>query len=235
MRRTVALLRAAWLLPCALSAPALAATEPAARCPAISIDSREASEHDRELVYVGAAKAREFLHAHGIRVRRGIRLKLHGQRMPLGPSHIGLYSAETDQIELLSYAQARRQTTDNPLFGLPMTPALYESVVVHEVSHAIVEQNLSTRLTSRVVHEYIAYAAQLSSMAPDLRREILRRYGQPAFADVDEMSWVYYELDPSGFGVKVYRHFLALRDPAAFLQDLLSGAVRPVAERREGM
>jgi hypothetical protein len=116
-----------------------------------------------------------------------------------------------------------------------MTPALYESVVVHEVSHAIIEQNLTTRPTSRVIHEYIAYAAQLSSMVPDLRQDILRRYRQPGYADVDEMSWVYYQLDPSGFGVKVYRHFRALSDPTAFLQGLLSGAIRPAAERSEGM
>ena len=183
-----------------------------------------------------AAKARGFLRAHGILLRRRIHVKLHGQRIPIGPSHIGLYNAETDQIELLSYPQARCQTADDPLFGMAMTRPLYESVVVHEVSHAIVEQNLSTRRpTSRVVHEYIAYAAQLTSMAPDLREEILRRYDQPAYADVNEMSWVYYEMDPSGFGVKVYRHFRATHDPAAFLQDLLNGAVRPAAERSEGM
>ena len=112
---------------------------------------------------------------------------------------------------------------------------MYESVIVHEVSHAIVEQNLAYRPSSRVVHEYIAYAAQLSTMTPDLRRDILRRYQRPGYADVDEMSWVYYELDPSGFGVKVYRHFLTLTDPGRFLHDLLDGTIRPPAERSHGM
>ena len=204
-------------------------------CPAISVDRGTATDHDHELLCRGAASARGFLRAHGIRVRRRIRMQLHDRPIERGPSHIGLYDADADRIDLLSYAQAHHLTADDPLFGMPMTPALYESVVAHEVTHAIVEQNLPARLESRVVHEYIAYTAQLSTMTAELRERILRRYPRPGYAHLGEMSWVYYQLDPSGFGVKVYRHFATLPDPAAFLQDLLSGAIRPPAERNEGM
>ena len=228
-------LRLACLLPGILVAPMATAAERTSTCPAIVIDSSSASDRDRELVCAGAASAREFLHAHGIAVRRRIRLELHDEEIAKGPSHIGLYDATTDRIDLLSYAQARRLSADDPLFGVAMTPALYESVIVHEVSHAIVEQNLSYPPDSRVVHEYIAYAAQLATMAPDLRRNILQRYHQPGYSDVGEMSWVYYQLDPSAFGVKVYRHFRGLADPSRFLHALLNGTVRPPAERSNGM
>ena len=230
-----ALWRMTGLLACMAVAPAVTAAESAAGCPAIVIDSSTMSGRDRELVCSGTAGAREFLRAHDIQVRRRIRLRLHDGPIANGPTHIGLYDADTDRIDLLSFDQARRQTVGDPLFGIPMNPGLYESVVAHEVTHAIVEQNLSARPDSRLIQEYAAYVVQLSTMAPDLRQDILRRYRQPGYADLDEMSWVYYQLDPSGFGVKVYRHFRALADPGRFLRDLIEGTVRPPAERNNGM
>ena len=50
---------------------------------------------------------------------------------------------------------------------------------------------------------------------------------------IDEMSSTYYGLDPSGFGIKAYRHFLSLDDPSRFLRGLLSGEITPIESRME--
>ena len=224
-----------WLLGGVLAAAAGSMAAPATDCPPIVVTPGGGSAQDREQVCAGAAAARDFLRDHGILVRRRISLTLHDQCIDDGSAHVGLYDADSDRIKLLSYAQARRQTAEDALFGVAMTPELYRSVITHEVSHAIVEQNLMQRPASRIVHEYIAYAAQLSTMRAGLRQRILSHYRQPGYADVSEMSWVYYQLDPSGFGVKAYRHFRSLPEPGRFLRDLISGAVQPPPEKVNGM
>ena len=194
-------------------------------CPAIRVDVGLESRADRLLVCEGAAKARVFFRSHGIGVKRQIHIRLHAAGIDEHATHIGLYDASKDRIDLLTFEQAERQTAKDSLFGMQMNEALYVSVVVHEIAHAIVGQNLEVRPDSLVAHEYIAYVAQLSTMEPGAQSEILRRYDVAAFESIGEMSSTYYGLNPSGFGVKSFRHFQSVPDQSRFIQDLLSGAI----------
>jgi len=59
------------------------------------------------------------------------------------------------------------------------------------------------------------------------RSAILERYDLPAYEDIEEMSSTFYALNPSGFGVKVFRHYQSLPDPGRFIRGLLSGDIQP--------
>ena len=208
----------------------MAAEDESSACPAIVVDVGMGSLADRALVCDGAAKARAFFRSHGIHVRRQIRIRLHDEGIGERARHIGLYDAQKDQVELLTFEHAKYQTSKDSLFGMQMDEPLYMSVVVHEIAHAIAGQNFEFRPASLVAQEYIAYAAQLSSMEPGMRSQILQQYDVPAFEDIDEMSSTYYALNPSGFGVKAFRHYQTLPGPGQFIQGLLSGAIRPESE-----
>jgi hypothetical protein len=118
---------------------------------------------------------------------------------------------------------------------MQMNEALYVGVVVHEIAHAIAGQHFEIRPASVVAQEYIAYAAQLSTMEPETRSEILQRYDLAAFGGIGEMSSTFYGLNPSGFGVKVFRHYQSLSGPgrSQFIRGLLSGAIRPTDSEPE--
>lgn len=196
-------------------------------CPAIRVRFDSGSTIDRALVCEGTALARGFFRAHGIEVLRPILVRVYDQPFDPPVPHIGAYSAEERQISLLGYERVRARNGGDTLFGLSMDKALYRSVVVHEVAHAIADQNAEARPMPLVVQEYLAYVAQLSTMAPDLRERILSRYQLAAFLDLDEMSSTYYALDPSGFGIKAFRHFLSREDRGRLLRGLLSGEITP--------
>ena len=213
--------------------PVAAGDDDQSTCPKILVDVGFESERDRALVCAGAAKARAFFRPYGIGLKRRIRLRLHQTEIENRAFHIGLYDAKKDQIDLLTFEQAKRQTAGDSLFGMQMDEPLYVSVVVHEIAHAIAGQNLEIRPRSLVAHEYIAYVAQLSTMEPETLSKICERYESAAFEGIGEMSSVYYALDPSGFGVKAYRHHQALADPGAFIRDLLSGAIQPMSSDLE--
>jgi len=216
------------------AAPVCAAENGKSACPAIVVDIGSGSAKDRTLVCDGVAKARTFFLAHGIEVQRRIRVRLHGTAIGERANHIGLYDARSDQVELLTFGQARHQTAKDSLFGMQTNEALYVSVVVHEIAHAIAHQNFEVRPASLVAQEYIAYVAQLSTMEEPMRSKILHTYDLDAFGSIDEMSSTYYGLNPSGFGIKAFRHYQALPERSRFISGLLSGAIRPAGFETEG-
>jgi len=114
-----------------------AASPPPSTCPTILVEMGSGSSEDRRLVCDGAAKGRAFFQSHGIDLKYPIRIRLHQAGIENHAAHIGLYDANKDQIDLLTFGQARRQTTKSSLFGVQMNESLYVSVVAHEVAHAI--------------------------------------------------------------------------------------------------
>ena len=193
-------------------------------CPAIEVQVTAESPQDRALVCEGAMQARAFFRMHGIAMQHPIRIRLHRSVIENHVFHIGVYDASQRRIDLLTPAAARHRCRLQSPFGLPMDEPLYTSFVVHEVAHAIADQNFAIRPVSQVAQEYIAYAAQLTMLPAAQRCEILQRYTVAAFDDIGEMSSTYHALDPSAFGVKVFRHYQSLTDKGAFIRELLSGA-----------
>ena len=106
-------------------------------------------------------------------------------------------------------------------FGLGMSKAFYESLIVHEVAHFITE-----KITGRKIEcsrsEYIAYAVQISQMQSQMRQAILNQSFLSAFKtyqiNIDIML-----LDPAVFAVKSYLHFR--EDKGKFLKEILSNAI----------
>lgn len=224
----VVILASSGMVPC----DAVASTPPST-CPTIVVETGSGSSEDRRLVCDGAAKARAFFQSHGIDLKQPVRIRLHQAGIENHVAHIGLYDANKDQIDLLTFDQARRQTVRNSLFGMRMNESLYVSVVAHEVAHAIVEQNMAVRPASVIGQEYIAYVVQLATMESRTRSAILERYDLAAYADIEEMSSTFYALNPSGFGIKVFRHYQSLSDPGSFIRGLLSGDIQPAGSEAD--
>ncbi|MCK5662552.1 MAG: hypothetical protein KAI17_03650 [Thiotrichaceae bacterium] len=204
-----------------------AAIDSFSNCPGLSVYVDSNSSKNRALVCEGAEKARTFFLSHQIQIKRPIHIKLHAAGINNYPAHIGLYDSKKDQIDLLTLEHAKLLCASLRPFGMPMNESLYVSFVAHEVAHAIADQNLKTRPSSLVLHEYLAYVTQFSTMELQPQTEILKRYNLEAFQSLENMSLTYYRLDPSAFGVKVFLHFQSLPNQSQFIQGLLSGRIKP--------
>ena len=198
-------------------------------CLVIPVDEVSGLHRDYALVCDGLKKTQAFFHKHGIEIQRPIRFGLHDAEMDNHVGHFGIYDAHAHRVDILSYDEASRLVEKHQPFGVPMSEGLYISFSVHELAHAVIEQNFSYHPDSLLVHEYLAYVVQLATMDKTLRTSILQRYEVPGFGNIDEMSPIYYQLDPNAFGVKAYKHYIELENPADFLQKLLSGEIRPSA------
>ena len=100
----------------------------------------------------------------------------------------------------------------------------YRSVIVHEVVHAVMHQNLKLPSTSQAAYEYSAYALQIESLDPEARDEFLRSFDQPA---TDAGSMLFNDalllFDPYLFAARAYHHFQAAADQCTHLRSLLRG------------
>lgn len=202
-------------------------------CPSILIDGGSAAPHNVDLVRQGACTARDFFAAHGFPMQRPIRIRLLSEAVENSANHIGIYDARAAQVELFDLPRVRRATRANSPFGVAMDEALYVSFVVHEVAHAIADQHFVPDRPRLLAHEYIAYATQLSSIDEQLRTRILSRYPVQGFANLSELSSIYYGLDPNRFGVKAYLHFRDAPDRRQLLHGLLSGEIRAGGDQTE--
>jgi hypothetical protein len=202
-------------------------------CPGILLNEHGKLDEDYILVCAGLQKAVDFFQGYGIPTRHLINVMVHDAAIENHVDHIGTYEPEHKRVDILSYEQARRRSEINPPFGEAMNEQMYVSFSAHEFAHAIAEQNFTYDSHSYVVQEYIAYVVQLATMDATLRDQILKRYRVTAFESFDDVSLIYYQLDPNAFGVKSFRHFRLQDDPATFINKLLAGEILPANSQGE--
>ncbi len=196
-------------------------------CPGAPVSVYSCNELDRRLLCAAADEAFGFFGQYGISRQQPLDINLCDKRVPFGSgSAIGRYDSRSGDVRLLSYEAYRQLVVEDPPFGMPSSEALYRSFGVHEIAHAIADENFRISSVPWLSQEYIAAVAQLATMEPRLRASILARYHLEAFHTTASMSTLYYQLDPSAFAIKAYLHFIALDDQGAFLRKLLSGAIR---------
>jgi len=204
---------------------------PALECPGIGVQVNAGSAADRVRICTGAERAVAFLRSHGLETIDSIQVTLSDSAIANHGAHIGLYDASSRTVRFLSFKQAVAQCEKQSPFRTPMDEALYTSFATHEIAHAIVEQHIKPASNRRIAHEYIAYVAQIATMPAEKRLAILQNYDISAFEGPENMSLIYYGLDPNAFGVKSYKHFQKLPDQTAFLRALLSGKIRTGGSR----
>lgn len=208
------------------SVPAEPETAVATTCAGtpVAVSAREMD--DRRLLCEAALEATRFFHRHGLIRRQPLLVNVHQDaEVGEGSIEIGRYDRTTGEVKLLSFSAYRRRYAKKQPFRSPVSRALYRSFGVHEIAHAIADENFRVSPVPWLTQEYIAAVAQFATMESALRSRILERYRLSAFDTPESMSSIYYQLDPSAFAVKSYLHFLRLEDPGRFLRDLLSGAI----------
>lgn len=189
-------------------------------CVDVRIQTHGAGSDDLALVRTGIERAAAFFEMHELALRPGITLHLRPDGIANKANHIGLYDAADARIDLITFSRSSEHAA---AFHSPMSRSVYASFVTHELAHALAEQYFSDSGGTLVAHEYFAYVAQLASLPAADGRQILARYPIEGFTDIDEISPMYYLLDPCAFGVKAYLHYRDLPDKRGFIAELLAG------------
>lgn len=166
-----------------------------------------------------------FLESIGLKITKPINIKLVKQiSSKLDSNVIGMYTpANANQIVLLNYSSVLEVSQLNkPQLNIDMSEDVWCGYVAHEVAHAISCQYLSSINTNRMAREYISAVTQLTILSTETREKFLKENSEvDAYQSIEEMSELYFFLDPSKFAVKCYLHFISLDDPKAFIGRLL--------------
>jgi len=192
-------------------------------------DSRVSVSHAEPAAAVTACAAVRdalaFMAAHGFETDLAFLVEVVEE--PRVPHTYGSYDRRGIRIEVLSQSACRRRGGGR-LFGLQLDPALYRSIIVHEVAHLVARFNGEDALRDVAGQEYIAFTVQLGTLPEPLLERVLSRYDQPAFARETEITALLHALSPEVFAVKAWRHFRQPGHGAAFYRYLLT---RPPVRR----
>ncbi len=194
------------------------------RCAEAQVDVVAESSDERRLACSAASHAIQRLGQCGISPRRPITVQIMSEvRHPRGGAIFGLLDAKREAALVTHEGNAASLVKDTPYAKLPQRD-FYRSVIVHEVVHAVMHQNLKRPSTSQAAYEYPAYALQIELLDPDVRDEFLRSFDQ-ATTDAGSMLFndVILLFDPYVFAARAYHHFKAAADACAHLRGLLRG------------
>jgi uncharacterized protein DUF6639 len=195
-----------------------------ARCPGAAIDVATASSDQRHLACSAANQALELLGRCGISLRRPLRVEIMSEvRHPFSKDPIfGFFDTKHERVLVTEEANVASLVKGTPYAELPQRD-FYRSLIVHEVVHGVMHQNLKRQPTSHAAHEYPAYALQIASLPSDVRGKFLQsvpgraRPGEFVFND----TILFF--DPFFFAAHAYEHFHAASDGCAHLAVLLEG------------
>jgi len=182
---------------------------------------------DHESICLAARKALTFLVSIGLEMRGRVTIKLVDRFMGDASDHaIGQYDSRRHEISLLSYDAALKASREQPAFHLPMSRDLWHSYVSHELAHAAALQHFAPGVPTFTSSEYIAAVAQLATLSPTTREGIFQNYRDvEAFDNENEISHLYYLMNPCMFAVKAYLHYLKPENGPRFINRLIQRGV----------
>lgn len=140
-------------------------------------------------------------------------------------AYLAHYSPKKGQIFLFAPEHLTDRLADDSAFRALPLAHLFESIIVHELTHAFFARTICGQETCLAGHEYVAFAMQLESL-PTRSRELLLD-AHPAIATI-ELGWfddTRLRETPDVFAVNAWRHFSQAKNGCNFLAGLLSGEI----------
>ena len=177
-----------------------------------------------------ASEAIRLLGRCGISLRRPLHVQIITEvRHPFSGAIFGLFDTKQERVLVTREANIPALVKDTPYAALPQRD-FYRSLIVHEVVHGVMHQNLKRHARSNAAYEYPAYALQVefSPLSP-VRNAFLRSFDQTAIADTSLFNDPVLFFDPFYFAARAWKHFKASADGCAHFIALLQGEVAFIA------
>ena len=171
-----------------------------------------------------ANDAIELLARCGISPRKPLHVQIRDEvRHPFSGPVFGMFDVKRELALVTAEANIAALIENTPYAGLPKQ-AFYKSLIVHEVVHSVMHQNLKRKATTQAAYEYPAYALQIESLPADIRQTFLRSFEQTAGEHDTLFNDAILHFSPYYFAARAYRHFKASPDACAHLTSLLADA-----------
>ncbi len=143
----------------------------------------------------------------------------------LDPGCVAQFHCGEDRIEVLEpLAMEERRNRDGVLSFLP-TDVFFQSIVVHELAHAVYDHEQCPFENCVVTNEYIAHAMQIMSLESADRLVIRQNLQTDPAVSRDALNATTLYLAPDLFVKNVWAHLFAQPDICAHIGQVTNGAV----------
>lgn len=144
---------------------------------------------------------------------------------------VGNFDCETETIEILNPVALDRVRVDSGAWAEVETPAYFDSILTHELTHAALRDLPCPFSGCRLNQEYVAYAMQIRSLPPEARAAFGRRSNITGKVSRDALNEMMLHLAPDRFAQKVWAHLGQRPDACAYLKQLAEGVILLDSER----
>lgn len=212
---------AAVLAICLAAASAAAADVEACETPMILVESDDRDLHRRACTV--ATQAMPVLEACHLRQKRPIIFRFSDAFASPYRVCLGLYHHGKDLIDLLTPAAFQPMHAQSEFCEGIAEDEHFDSIIVHELAHALVDQVSGGKLDYTVDQEYIAYALQLEIMDKPVRDGFLSSIGLSPPIETEGINDLIFLLSPSAFAASAWLHFSDQENGCALVDRLLRG------------
>ncbi|WP_135501545.1 hypothetical protein [Roseovarius aestuariivivens] len=187
------------------ASPALTAEPVPCDRPGIFVTTDDPELHDRTCAVASAALPR-FEACH-LKQYHPVNFHFNDAILPSNRICLGLYHAGTNQVELLTpeaFGEAHLQSEFCE--GLS-EDAHFDSIIVHELTHALLDQVPGGTSRYFVDQEYIAYAMQLDLLPEAERATMLSGTELAKAPGLERFNELVLMFSPYTFAVSAWQHF----------------------------
>lgn len=172
-----------------------------------------------------ATKAREYLSSCGVYLNEPLSISVVETIEGVTGSCLGLYHCGEGRIEVLSPQAMSAVRASDGAFSRISDHALWDSVIVHELTHAAYERVTCPFPSCIATSEYAAFAMQLRSL-PLIE---LERFGKTDDSETkpshDAISAMMYFMAPDRFAELTWLHFNTRPDPCTYMEWIMLGNI----------
>lgn len=138
---------------------------------------------------------------------------------------VALYHCGEDYIKVLSPALMQSKRLAEGAFTFLPIEQYFQSVIVHEITHAAFDA-VPCPISSCVVGaEYVAYAMQVKFLSPEDRQRFVDLAGLDRKISRDELSALILYMAPHLFAQKAWTHLSQRENPCGYIGQITDGTV----------
>ena len=137
----------------------------------------------------------------------------------------GVFHCGEARIELLTPDAMDTIREKDSIFAPIPTERFFDSVVVHELAHALYDQTECPYPNCLATSEYFAYSYQIMSFSDEDRAALERGLDMERKVSRDYIVGILAVMSPDTFTRRVWAHFSQRENQCAWLGGILSGAI----------
>ena len=176
-----------------------------------------------EKICTGVARARPTLNACHLKQGAPLVIRVVNEMPRAIAGCMAQYDCRDESISVIAPGRLGALLVDGNIWKRIPTDALFQSVIVHELAHAFLDQTECPKTPCYADHEYIAFALQIDSLSSAHREALMDGNTIETPVDLMGLNAFIAAAAPAHFAQKSWLHFNSPGNGCDFVKDIVEG------------